>query len=142
MTSRYSSNIHQRDLRTQLFSSANGITRGPIRSQSPYDKPVQQTSKENESFLSSLESQNNEELDSMAQKVSMIKDLGIKMGVEINKSVKLNDNLNETFEKGKVTLKNTYNKMVVMSERAGISCKYWFIVFFIVFLWFFYVWIT
>lgn len=78
----------------------------------------------------------------MTEKVSMIKNLGVKMGTEINKSIKLNDNITDNMEKGKITLKNTYNRMVVMSERAGISCKLWLLVFFVVFLWFFWVWLT
>ncbi|EGV59954.1 hypothetical protein CANTEDRAFT_131855 [Yamadazyma tenuis ATCC 10573] len=144
MSYRYSAgaSTHQRDLRTQLFSSANGLTKTPSRVGSPYDKVTPASAKHNESYLSSLESQNNEELDNMSQKVAMIKNLGVKMGSEINKSIKLNDNIAENMERGKVTLKNTYNRMVVMSERAGINCKSWFVVFFIVFLWFFYVWIT
>lgn len=145
MTSRYSSNIsaHQRDLRTSLFASPTGITKPPVqRVASPYDKAAHPSAKHNESFLLSLESQNNDELDVMSQKVSMIKDLGVKMGQEINKSIKLNDNITETFENGRISLKNTYNRMILMSERAGISCKLWFIVFFIVFVWFFWVWIT
>lgn len=146
MSYRYSSAVsaHQRDLRTQLFSAPNGLTKPPSRSQSasPYDNPTTNSAKHNEAYLLSLELQNNEELDTMSQKVAMIKNLGLKMGTEINKSIKLNDSINDNMEKGKVTLKNTYNRMVIMSERAGISCKTWFVVFFIVFLWFFYVWIT
>lgn len=144
MSYRYNSAVsaHQRDLRTQLFSAPNGLTKPPSRSNSPYDKVTPTSSKQNESYLMSLESQNDEELDSMSQKVAMIKNLGLRMGTEINKSIKLNDNIADNMEKGKITLKNTYNKMVIMSERAGISCKLWFVVFFIVFLWFFWVWIT
>lgn len=144
MSYRYSSNAsaHQRDLRTQLFSAPNGLTKPPSRVGSPYDKAASPSAKHNESFLLSLESQNNDEIDSMTEKVSMIKNLGVRMGTEINKSIKLNDNITDNMERGKVTLKNTYNRMVVMSERAGISCKLWFLVFFIVFLWFFWVWIT
>jgi blocked-early-in-transport protein 1 len=81
-------------------------------------------------------------MDSMGQKVAMLKNLGLKMGSEINKSIKLNDDITNSFEKGKVTLKNTYNKMIVMSQRAGISWKMWLVVFAIVFLWFFWIWIT
>ncbi|CAL1202331.1 unnamed protein product [Candida parapsilosis] len=112
---------------------------------SPYD-PTPRASSSNakfdESLLSSLESQNDEELNTMGAKINMLKNLGEKMGVEINKSVKLNDEITNGFERGKVTLKNTYNKMVVMSQRAGISWKMWLLVFGIVVLFFFYVWIT
>lgn len=160
MTSRYSAagGAHQRgDLRTQLFSTPGqhnftGIRllrsqTPPLRSNmsSPYD-PTPRASSSNakfdESLLSSLESQDDEELNTMGAKINMLKNLGEKMGVEINKLVKLNDEITNGFERGKVTLKNTYNKMVVMSQRAGISWKMWLLVFGIVVLFFFYVWIT
>lgn len=148
MSSRYLTvgGAHQRDLRTQLFSTPAskafyGQSPQPTRTQSPYDNEPTASAKHNESFLSLLESQNNEELDSMGQKVAMLKNLGVRMGTEINKSINLNDDITNSFEKGKVTLKNTYNKMVLMSQRAGISWKMWLVVFSIVALWFVYVWL-
>ncbi|EMG49384.1 BET1 Protein transport protein BET1 [Candida maltosa Xu316] len=150
MTSRYSAagGAHQRDLRTQLFSSPQvGLrtpSRTPSRTASPYDPTPTNTNnqaKYNESLLNTLESQNNDEMESMGSKIHMLKHLGEKMGIEINKSMKLNDDITNNFEKGKVTLKNTYNKMIVMSQRAGISWKMWLIVFVIFTLWFVYVWL-
>jgi len=149
MSFRYSAagGAHQRDLRTQLFSSPSVGIRTPsktppLRTASPYDpSPNNNQAKYNESLLNSLELQNNEEMDTMGQKVAMLKNLGEKMGVEINKLIKLNDDITNGFEKGKITLKNTYNKMIVMSQRAGITWKMWGMVFLIVFLWFFYVWL-
>ncbi|KAK6461538.1 hypothetical protein DFJ63DRAFT_185164 [Scheffersomyces coipomensis] len=141
MSSRYSAvGAHQRDLRTQLFSSPQGIRTPPSRTTSPYDPTPTVTAKHNESFLSSLESQNNDEMDSMGQKVALLRNLGEKMGVEINKSLKLNDEITNQFEKGKVTLKKTYNQMVLMSQRAGITWRMWLLVFLIIFVCFFYVW--
>jgi GMP synthase - Glutamine amidotransferase domain len=66
-------------------------------------------------------------------------EIGLEYGTS---TIKLNDDITNSFEKGKVTLKNTYNKMIVMSQRAGISWKMWLVVFAIVFLWFFWIWIT
>ncbi|KAK6205134.1 uncharacterized protein RJT21DRAFT_13191 [Scheffersomyces amazonensis] len=141
MSSRYSAvGAHQRDLRTQLFSTPQGIRTPPSRTTSPYDPVQTSTAKHNESFLSSLESQNNDEMEGMGQKVALLKNLGERMGVEINKSIKLNDEITNQFERGRVTLKNTYNKMILMSQRAGITWRMWLVVFIIVFLWFFYVW--
>ncbi|CAK7895180.1 protein transport protein Bet1p [[Candida] anglica] len=145
--SRYSNGggAHQRDLRTQLF--APPPQRGhsqtpPSRTASPYDKaPPPPNAKYNESYLSSLESQNNDELDSMSSKVRLLKDLGVKMGGEINKSMKLNDEITNSMEKGKVTLKKTWGKMIIMSERAGITWRMWLTVFAMVGLWFFWVWL-
>lgn len=145
MASRYSSSgAHQRDVRTQLFGtpparSLSGTP--PARMASPYDKTPSANARHNESFLLSLESQNNEEVDSMSAKVATLKNLGLRMGTEINRSIKLNDEITDRFEAGKVTLKQTYNKMVVMSQRAGITWRMWLAVFGLVGLWFFYVWL-
>lgn len=147
MSSRYPnggiSNVHDRNMRTQLFSTSQKQRAKDVnRVSSPYDsRPQVPTAKENEAYLMSLESQNNEEIDTMSQKVNMLKGLGVRMGDEINKSIKLNDNLTESMEKGKVTLKNTWNRMIVMSQRAGISWRMWLVAFFIIFLFFFWVWI-
>ncbi|QWW25849.1 hypothetical protein CA7LBN_004753 [Candidozyma auris] len=108
---------------------------------SPYDRPPSVSAKHNEAFLSSLEAQNEDEVSSMSQKVAALKNLGVKMGDQINTSMKLNDEITNSFEKGRVTLKNTYNKMIVMSQRAGISWKMWLAFFAMFFLWCFYVWL-
>lgn len=146
MSSRYSNNggAHQRDLRTQLFATPqrSPANNTPIsRSDSPYDKAPVASAKYNESYLLSLESQNNDEVDTMSQKVNLLKNLGVRMGTEINKSVKLNDEITNTMEKGKITLKNTWNKMIVMSQRAGISWRMWLLVFGVITIWFFWVWL-
>lgn len=146
MNSRYSTagSAHQRDIRTQLFASPSPRVLNvstPNRMSSPYDKTPQLSAKHNEAFLLSLESQNNEEMDLMSQKVSALKNLGVRMGLEINKSMKLNDDITNNFERGKVTLKNTYNRMVVMSKRAGILWRMWLVFFALFFLACFYVWL-
>lgn len=146
MNSRYSTagSAHQRDTRTQLFSSPPPRVLSlstPARMNSPYDKTPQQSAKHNEAFLMSLESQNNDEVDLMSQKVSALKNLGMRMGSEINKSMNLNDEISNNFEKGKITLKNTYNRMVVMSQRAGILWRMWLVFFCLFFLGCFYVWL-
>lgn len=144
MSSRYSTAAHLRELRNQLFDTpTSGRLRleTPHRINSPYDKPETKSAKHNESFLLSLESQNDDEVNSMSQKVAALKNLGVKMGGQINTSMKINDEITNNFEKGKITLKNTYNKMVVMSQRAGISWKMWLVFFALFFLWCFYVWL-
>ncbi|KAG7193415.1 protein transport protein bet1 [Scheffersomyces spartinae] len=129
--------------RTQLFGRPSlRQSTPPARVESPYDKPPPQLSaKHNEAYLLSLESQNNDEMDTMSQKVAALKNLGVKMGSEINKSIKMNDDITNRFEHGQLYLKNTYNRMVVMSQRAGITWRMWVLVFFIIFVCFFYVWI-
>lgn len=107
---------------------------------SPYDSTPSQSAKHNEAFLLSLESQNNDDMDLMSHKVAALKNLGVRMGSEINKSMQLNDEITNSFERGKVTLKNTYNRMVIMSQRAGISWRMWLVFFFLFFGACFYVW--
>lgn len=77
----------------------------------------------------------------MSTKVAALKNLGMRMGSEINKLMKLNDDISNSFERGQVTLKRTFNRMVSMSERAGISWKVWLLFFFMFFLLCFYVWL-
>lgn len=122
--------------RIQLF--------GNKRVQSPYQQQ-QQSSKltpdYSESQLSSLESQNEEEVNTMFHKIKSLKSLSEKMGIEINSSNKLLDDVNDNFGHLQVRLKNTFNKMIVMANRSGISWKVWLGVFGFVILMFFYVWI-
>lgn len=143
MNSRYSTagSAHQRDVRTQLFGPNHAAARTPpARMSSPYDAQPLQSAKHNEAFLLSLESQNNDDMDVMSQKVAALKTLGVRMGSEINKSMKINDEITNSFERGKVTLKNTYNRMVLMSQRAGISWRMWLVFFALFFAACFYVW--
>jgi blocked-early-in-transport protein 1 len=134
MSSRYSAaGAHQRD-RTQLFAQS------PSRARSPYEDSAD--AKYNQLFLLSLESQNNDELDTMGAKVRLLKDLGVRMGGEINKLVKLNDEITNSMEKGRTTLKRTWGQMVVMSQRAGITWRMWVAVFALVAVWFLWVWVT
>ncbi|CUM67747.1 uncharacterized protein PRCAT00005452001 [Priceomyces carsonii] len=142
MSYRYShGGAQQRDLRTQLFEVPPRKNSPVIRNNSPYDPVPSSSAKHTESFLLSLESQNNDEVDTMGQKVTALKNLGVRMGSEINKSMNLNDEITNSFERGRVSLKNTFNRMIIMSKRAGITWKMWLFVFFIVFLWFFWIWL-
>lgn len=144
MSYRYTSAAHLREQRTQLFGSQDSQrlrSSTPHRISSPYDRPPSVSAKHNEAFLLSLEAQNEDEVSPMSQKVAALKNLGVKMGDQINTSMKLNDEITNSFEKGRVTLKNTYNKMIVMSQRAGISWKMWLAFFAMFFLWCFYVWL-
>lgn len=143
MESRYSTagSAHQRDVRTQLFASPLPRFATPQHMSSPYDAAPLLLAKHNEAFLLSLESQNDSEMDLMSQKVLALKHLGVRMGLEINKLMKLNDDITNSFERGTVTLKNTYNRMMVMSKRAGILWRVWLGFFAMFFLWCFYVWL-
>ena len=111
-----------------------------FRTPSPYDNT--KVGAYSQSMMSSLESQNNEELDSILGKVKLLKDLGVKMGDEIRSSSKTMEQLNDTFGMASTKVKLTYNRMIVMSKNAGITWKVWFLFFFAVFLCFFWVWIS
>lgn len=146
MDSRYSTggSAYHRDNRTQLFSSAHSRSINPLpptRMDSPYGSRSSQSLKHNEAYLLSLESQNNDDLNSMSTKVAALKNLGLQMGDEINKSMKLNQDLTERFERGKISLKHTYNRMVEVSKAAGITWKMWLVFFGLFFTLCFYLWL-
>lgn len=146
MDSKYSTSgsTSYRDSRTQLFGSSHSRAinpQAPVRMQSPYGDQNTRSLKHNEAFLLSLESQNNDELDSMSSKVAALKNLGIQMGDEINKSMRLNDDLTEKFMNGKITLKHTYNRMIDMSRAAGLTWKMWLVFFLLFFMLCFYLWL-
>ncbi|ANZ73086.1 BA75_01699T0 [Komagataella pastoris] len=132
MFSRYSSNLHQRDNRSSLFET---------RSASPYDDaPSKKDYKA--SLLSQLESQNEDELTTMSEKVLMLKNLGSRMGDEIKNSQLNIDDLHSTMTNTQTRLKNTFKRMMVMAKKTGISWKLWLLFFFLVWLWFFFVWLS
>lgn len=168
-----SSSIHQRDARTQLFSSVSsynptsgnslaGSRTGTPTSSSSYSQstttnftnryssspyPQQQQSSQqspspykSDSMLDSLESQNDKHIEGLSAKVKLLKDITVKIGDEVRDSNNLLTNLENNFEGARTRLKGTYNRMVVMADRSGISLKMWLLFFGIVFLFFFYVW--
>lgn len=146
LNSRYSTagSTYFRDSRTQLFASSHSrgsTSQLPSRMESPYGERSAQNLKHNEAYLLSLESQNNEELDGMTFKVAALKNMGLQMGEEINKSVRLNEDLTDKFERGKVSLKQTYNKMIDMSWAASLTWKMWLIFFLLFFSLCFYLWL-
>lgn len=92
--------------------------------------------------LAQLESQSSEQMSVMGQKLKALKHLSLKMGDEIRGSNDTVNNLNDTFQNTTVKLKSTFNNMMVMASRSGISIKMWLLIFFIVGCLFFWVWIS
>ncbi|CEP24473.1 unnamed protein product [Cyberlindnera jadinii] len=119
--------------RTALFD-------GPPRVASPYDKPEQRDY--SASRIAQMESQSEEQTNVMAQKISQLKDLSLKMGEEIRSSNKVLDQVGNQFEQLQGTLKRTWNRMLVMAQRSGIPYKVWLGFFAVLFLMFWYVWWT
>ncbi|ODV73269.1 Bet1p CYBJADRAFT_162653 [Cyberlindnera jadinii NRRL Y-1542] len=119
--------------RTALFDA-------PPRVASPYDKPEQRDY--SASRIAQMESQSEEQTNVMAQKISQLKDLSLKMGEEIRSSNKVLDQVGNQFEQLQGTLKRTWNRMLVMAQRSGIPYKVWLGFFAVLFLMFWYVWWT
>lgn len=107
---------------------------------SPYDKGAHFDY--SESRLSQLESQSEEHIGSMTQKVKALKALSMKMGDEIRGSNHTLNSLGDTFENTSKKLKNTFGSMMEMAKRSRISIKTWLLIFFLVAILFFWVWIT
>lgn len=95
---------------------------------------------QNDSVLDSLESQNDKQIEGLSAKVKMLKDLTVKIGDEVRDSNKLITDLENSFEGARTKLKVTFNRMVIMADRAGITWRMWLGFFAFIFLVFFYVW--
>lgn len=112
-----------------------------LRSSSPYVDD-NKGKDYNSTLLSQLESQNEEYYGKMSEKVELLKNLGLRMGTEIKKSHLSLDGLQNDMELGQKRLKMTFNRMLIMAEKTGISWKIWVSFFFIIFTFFFWVWLT
>lgn len=139
MSSRFdNSNLYQRDTsRTQLFGNSALETESR---NSPYDNKGKLDY--SQSTLAQLESQSEEQMGSMSQKIKALKSLSLRMGDEIRGSNGTLDQLDNTFQRTTTKLKQTYSNMMIMAKKSRISIKTWLGLFFFVFLLFFWVWIT
>lgn len=138
---RYSEgNVYQRDnARTQLFGSVNAADdeSAPV---SPYASSTRLDY--SQATLAQLESQSEEQMGAMGKRIQALKSLSVRMGDEIRGSNQNINNLNDTFESTTKKLKNTFANMMEMAGSSRISIKTWLLIFGIVFLIFFWVWIT
>ncbi|ODV93388.1 hypothetical protein PACTADRAFT_5171 [Pachysolen tannophilus NRRL Y-2460] len=160
-SSRYSSQLHQRDqTRTSLFSttsnngggggsSSNNISKSNNvlatetdlpRSSSPYSTPSGQKDYSS-SLMDQLESQNNVEINEMTEKVKLLKNIGLKMNTELNSSSINIKSLNENFEKMLPVVKRYGTRVGVIGRDGWFTFKGWLIFFGLVFLIFFIRWI-
>ncbi|KAK2793613.1 protein transport protein bet1 [Onygenales sp. PD_10] len=94
-----------------------------------------------DAVLSSLESQNETEIEGMHAKVKMLKDITIAIGDEIRDSSALAEKMNDTFDNTRVRLRGTMNRMLVMAEKTGVGWRVWLGFFCAVFMLFTYVWL-
>ncbi|KAL4875561.1 hypothetical protein BJY04DRAFT_201651 [Aspergillus karnatakaensis] len=165
MASRFPrSDLHRRDPRSSLFDSYNGDSRPaskspgnaggygyggypggdrPMNGNAAGYKSATPNSKGHysDAVLSHLESQNEEEVEGITAKVKMLKNLTIAIGDEIRDTAHITD-LNDSFENTRTRIKGNMNRMLRMAERTGVGWKVWIGFFALVFLIFFYVWIT
>ncbi|KAJ5693291.1 hypothetical protein N7462_002714 [Penicillium macrosclerotiorum] len=93
-----------------------------------------------DAVLSSLESQNDTEVEGITAKVKMLKDITLAIGDEIRDTTHL-ENLESSFENTRVRIRGNMNRMLRMAERTGVGWRVWLGFFFAVFLLFFYVWL-
>lgn len=90
--------------------------------------------------MDSLESQNDVQIEGLSAKVKLLKDLTVKIGDEVRDSNKLLSDLENSFEGARTKLKMTFNRMIIMADRSGISWRMWLCLFALISLVFFYVW--
>ncbi|KAJ5105175.1 hypothetical protein NUU61_002522 [Penicillium alfredii] len=93
-----------------------------------------------DAVLSSLESQNDNEVEGITAKVKMLKDITLAIGDEIRDTSNLAD-LNDSFDSTRVRLRGNMTRMLRMAERTGVGWRVWLGFFIAVFLLFFYVWL-
>ncbi|KAI9822871.1 MAG: protein transport protein bet1 [Thelocarpon impressellum] len=94
-----------------------------------------------DALLSSLESQNDEQISVLSDKVRMFKDMTVAIGSEIRASSSLADSLNDSFDNTRVRLKGTMGRMLRMAQRTGVGWRAWLVLFGVVTVLFWFVWI-
>ncbi|KAL2021577.1 hypothetical protein VTK56DRAFT_7076 [Thermocarpiscus australiensis] len=121
-----------------VSSSHLGITesRGGYRPATPNKK-----GQYSDAVLSELESQNDEQVEGIMGKVKLLKDMTVAIGDEIRESSALAEKMNEGFDKTRLRLRGTMNRMLVMAERTGVGWRVWLAFFLAVILLFIYVWL-
>ncbi|WEW61815.1 protein transport protein bet1 [Emydomyces testavorans] len=119
-----------------LAGSSNGHVDGGYRAATPNKK-----GQYSDSVLSSLESQNDTEVEGITAKVKMLKDITLAIGDEIRESSAFADKMNDTFDNTRVRLRGTMSRMLRMAERTGVGWKIWLGFFVAVFMLFAYVWL-
>ncbi|KAM3083032.1 protein transport protein bet1 [Clarireedia jacksonii] len=167
MSSRFNSTLHQRDPRSALFENYSGGSPARAASASPargYGYPGVGAGAENgkagvnayggfrsatpnsrgqysDAVLNELESQNDEQVEGILGKVKQLKTMTIAIGDEIRESSALAEKMNDSFENTRVRIRGTMNRMLIMSQKTGVSWKVWLLFFAAVFGLFFWVWV-
>ncbi|GMM50391.1 Bet1 protein [Starmerella bacillaris] len=115
--------------RTQLFANARPYV--PNNPQ-PASMQSQQRSRYPESpfqysdaMNDHTESQQDEYINTISSKISVLKDLSLNIGKEANDTSGFLTTLNEQFDSARVNVKNTMHKMIRTADQSGISWRTW-----------------
>jgi len=140
--------IYQRDPnRNALFpptaSPYGGHASASARSPSPGFRSATPNSRGqySASVMEELESQNEEHLEGLGQKVRMLRDITEAIGDEVRSSSTLISNMNDSFDSTRARLRGTMGGMMRMAQRTGVGWKAWLGFIGAVILLFWYVWL-
>lgn len=87
-------------------------------------------------YADDLEGQNDEQLEGIAAKVKMLKDITIGIGNEVRESTLLAGQMNDAFADTQGFLSGTFRRMNNMASKQG--CRWlWYMVFLLIVFWFF-----
>jgi blocked-early-in-transport protein 1 len=92
-----------------------------------------------QAVLNELESQNEDQVEGILGKVKILKDMSLAIGDEIRDSSALAEKMNDQFDRTRVRLRGTMNRMLLMAERTGVPWRVWLLFFAAVVLLFLYV---
>ncbi|CCD47317.1 similar to SNARE complex subunit (Bet1) [Botrytis cinerea T4] len=123
--------------REDRAGSAQGFRSATPNSSAPYVPRGQYS----DAVLNELESQNNDQVEGIMGKVRQLKSMTIAIGDEIRESSALAEKMNDNFEGARVRIRGTMNRMLIMSQKTGVSWKVWILFFAAVFGLFFWVWV-
>jgi len=91
--------------------------------------------------MEELESQNEEHLEGLGQKVRMLRDITEAIGDEVRSSSTLINSMNDSFDSTRARLRGTMGSMMRMAQRTGVGWKAWLGFIAAVVLLFWYVWL-
>ncbi|ORY64066.1 uncharacterized protein BCR38DRAFT_485206 [Pseudomassariella vexata] len=91
--------------------------------------------------LEELESQNDQQVTGILDKVKVLKSMTVAIGDEIRDSSALAEKMNDTFDSTRLRLRGTMNRMLLMAERTGVGWRVWLGFFAAVIIIFVYVWL-
>ncbi|KAI9671216.1 MAG: protein transport protein bet1 [Caeruleum heppii] len=94
-----------------------------------------------DAVLSSLESQNDDQITVLSGKVQQFKDLTLQIGHEIRSSSALASDINDSFDSTRQRLRGTMGRMLRMAKKTGVGWRVWLGFFAAVVLVFWWVWL-